>query len=124
MMKFIKHCFLWLLVLPLTNVWAMPACCLRHAVMAAPQQLSPGLPCKSSYKITTGTDHSFGYDIYQDGHLLVHQQFIPCVPGTKGFRKKKDAQRTALLVIQKIHRGIMPPTVSIKELRSMGILQQ
>lgn len=122
-MNLMNPFILFLLTLPVTNGWALPVSTLQHKMPVVQKQVSPPAKGKISYKISTAADHSFGYDIYQDGRLLVHQPVIPCVSGTRGFTKKTDAQKTALLVIQKIRRGIMPPTVSKNELQAIGVVQ-
>jgi hypothetical protein len=123
MMKLINPFILFLLTLSVTNGWALPVSTLQPNMPVVKQQVTPITNSKISYKITMATDHSFGYDIYRDGRLLVHQPVIPCVAGTKGFRNRSDAQKTALLVIQKIRHGIMPPTVSKNELQAIGVVQ-
>jgi hypothetical protein len=43
-----------------------------------------------------------------------------CVSST-GFKSKSDAKKVALLVMDKINKGIMPPTVTRDELKNLGI---
>ncbi len=74
-----------------------------------------------SYTIIPGAGQTFGYDIFLRGKLLVHQPMVPCVQGRKGFVKKEDAQKLALLVIGKIRKNIMPPTVTTDEMKQLGI---
>ena len=66
---------------------------------------------------------AWGYDIYMNGKLIVHQPHIPAIAGTKGFSSEEDARKTAALMALKIKNNIMPPTVSVKELDSLGILK-
>lgn len=73
------------------------------------------------YKIIKGTDNTYGYNISKNGKILIHQPSIPCVQGNKGFSKKKDAEKLALLMITKIRKGIMPPSVTERELQDLGI---
>ena len=61
----------------------------------------------------------FGYDIYQDSVVIIHQPIIPGLQGNKGFATKDDAQKVANLVVQKMEKGIMPPTISLHELDSV-----
>lgn len=65
--------------------------------------------------------HHYGYDIYINDRLLVHQPVVPGLPGKTGFERKKDAIRVAGLVIRKIKSGQMPPTVTKRELDSLNI---
>ncbi len=63
----------------------------------------------------------FGYDIFVDGRLMVHQPNIPAVMGNRGFSTEEDAAKTADLVMYKLKNNIMPPSVSVSELDSIGI---
>ncbi len=65
----------------------------------------------------------FGYDILMNGKAYVHQPNIPAVAGNNGFTTEKAARRTAELVANKIRRNIMPPTVDVHELDSIGALK-
>ena len=49
---------------------------------------------------------------------MIHQVSIPAMPGNNGFANKKVAASVAEPVMQKIKKGEMPPTTSIKELNS------
>ncbi len=74
-----------------------------------------------AYKIIPAEQNTFGYDILENNRPLVHQPSIPGLPGNKGFSKKEDAEKCARLVISKINRNLMPPTVTRKELDSLKI---
>ncbi|HXD78335.1 MAG TPA: DUF4907 domain-containing protein [Puia sp.] len=63
----------------------------------------------------------FGYEVSVHGKMLIHQASIPCVPGNNGFASETEAARVAGLVAEKIGRGIMPPMVTIQEMKSLGI---
>ncbi|HVT62828.1 MAG TPA: DUF4907 domain-containing protein [Legionellaceae bacterium] len=63
----------------------------------------------------------FGYDIYKDSILLIHQPIVPTVIGHKGFASKEDAYTAAKLVISKLEHGIMPPSITLTELDSLHI---
>lgn len=64
----------------------------------------------------------WGYRILESGNVLINQPHIPAVPGNSGFQTSEEAQQTADLAIYKIRKGIMPPTISVQELDSMGIV--
>ena len=64
----------------------------------------------------------FGYDIYVDNALKVHQPHIPAVSGNKGFTSEEKAKRAGEFVGNKFRNNIMPPSVSPKELDSLGVL--
>jgi hypothetical protein len=74
-----------------------------------------------SHKITAAPNQTFGYDIFLDSRLLIHQPSVPGLPGTQGFIRKTDAEKIATLVIKKIENGTMPPTITLKELDSLHI---
>lgn len=58
-----------------------------------------------------------------DSHVFIHQPSIPSIAGNKGFTTKEQAQRVASLVVYKLTHNIMPPSVTPKELDSLGILK-
>jgi len=65
--------------------------------------------------------NGYGYDILMDGKIYVHQPNIPALPGNNGFASEKQANLVANLVSHKIRNNIMPPTVEVRELDSLGI---
>jgi len=73
------------------------------------------------YQITGNSRTGYGYDIYKRGNLLIHQSTIPCITGKKGFVTSKDAATIASLVLQKIRNGIMPPTLTVHDLKVSGV---
>jgi len=75
-----------------------------------------------SAKIFSNTDGSYGYDILKESKILIHQENIPGQAGLKGFQKKDDAKKVAVLVIKKLSQGKMPPTVSHEELQQLKII--
>jgi hypothetical protein len=54
---------------------------------------------------------------------MIHQLSIPAMPGNDGFKTKADATKVAQLVIDKIKKGEMPPTVSIEELKKLNVIK-
>jgi hypothetical protein len=75
-----------------------------------------------SYKIIDGANGTYGYDIYRDGRLMVHQPTVPGMPGNDGFATKGAAEKVAGLVTQKIQKGQMPPTVNEAEMKKLKAL--
>lgn len=63
----------------------------------------------------------WGFDILNDGKPMIHQPHIPAVSGLKGFESREQAEAAGRLMMDKIKNGIMPPTISVDELDSMGI---
>lgn len=74
-----------------------------------------------SYKIIAGEQHTFGYDILNHGRPLIHQPTVPALAGNKGFATKEDARKVARLVIQKINKNGMPPSVTPEEMAALNI---
>lgn len=63
----------------------------------------------------------FGYQILENGKLVIDQQNIPAVQGLKKFKTREEAQRLGNHVKSLIERGIMPPTVTLNDLDSLYI---
>jgi hypothetical protein len=72
-----------------------------------------------TYQIIENPNHTYGYDVYANGKLLIHQPTIPAVAGNTGFTTKKTAEAVAGLVLKKIQKGEMPPTVTVEEMRKL-----
>ncbi len=69
------------------------------------------------------TIKGWGYDIYADGALYIHQPHIPAVPGNKGFQSAQKAETAGNFAVYKIRNNIMPPSISVQELDSLGVLK-
>lgn len=78
---------------------------------------------KLTHKIIDAPGKTYGYDISADGRLMIHQSSIPGMPGNKGFTKKADAEKVAQLVIGKIKKGEMPPTVTVEEMKKLKVIK-
>ncbi|MFC0183057.1 protein of unknown function [Pseudarcicella hirudinis] len=68
------------------------------------------------------TETGWGYDVYVNGKMKVHQPHIPVVTGLNGFKSRRDAKAVGKLVKQKIRKGLIPPSVSRKELDSLKVV--
>ena len=75
-----------------------------------------------SYTIISAPNNTWCYDIYKDKKLFIHQPSIPAVPGNEGFKTKAEAEKVAKLVIEKIKKGEMPPSVTIEEMKKLKVL--
>jgi hypothetical protein len=75
----------------------------------------------TTYHIISSAENSFGYEIQIQDKVIIRQLSIPGTPGIKGFDKKEDAEKVAALVIIKMRRGIIPPTIEKKELDSLKV---
>lgn len=64
----------------------------------------------------------WGYDVLEGNTLRIHQPHIPAIQGNHGFKSEYDAEKAANRVIEKLDHNIMPPTLSVDELRELGVL--
>ena len=62
---------------------------------------------------------SWGYDIVVNGRRYIHQPEIPAVTGRRGFDREAQARKIGEMVVDKIRKGIMPPSVSAEEVREV-----
>ncbi|MFC1734377.1 DUF4907 domain-containing protein, partial [candidate division KSB1 bacterium] len=65
----------------------------------------------------------WGYDIYINGKLYIHQPHIPAISGNRGFNSESDAKKTAAYICTKIDKTQSLPSVTIYELDSLGVLK-
>jgi Domain of unknown function (DUF4907) len=84
---------------------------------------SPNASTNLSYKVINAAQHTYGYDVFTDGTLTIHQTSVPALPGNEGFKTREAATKVALLVIEKIKKGEMPPTVSIDEMTKLSVIK-
>ena len=75
-----------------------------------------------TYKIIDAPEHTYGYDVFAEGRMMIHQTSVPGLPGNEGFKTKDDATKVALLVIEKIRKGDMPPTISTNEMKTLHVI--
>jgi len=66
----------------------------------------------------------WGYDIYKDGKIYVHHNGVPAISGNSAFETEEKAMRAANFVVNKIIMGVIPPSVTIEELDSLGVLSE
>ncbi len=67
-------------------------------------------------------DSGWGYDIYINSKIFIHQPLIPAVQGRFVFRTADDARKTAAFVVQKLLKNEGLPAVTVEELDSLGVL--
>jgi len=85
------------------------------------QQKNPYADAKITARIIPSANKTFGYDILVNGKTLVHQPNMPGLPGNDGFTTKEKAKTVADFVVKKIRNNEMPPTVTIEDLKKMGV---
>jgi hypothetical protein len=75
-----------------------------------------------TYIIISSENKTWGYDIYMGKRLFIHPPCVPGLPGNEGFKTKADAEKVGRLVIEKIKKGEMPPTVTIEEMKKIKVI--
>ena len=109
---FLQVCFCCLLLLAVTG----PLMAQKKATSApAVQQAAPAF----TYKIIPAANGTYGYDIYADSKLKIHQPAIPAMPSNDGFKTKAAAEKVAGLAISKMKKGESLPTISPEELTKL-----
>jgi len=113
-------------------------CCMSMTMLFAQAPSAPAQPdstaakfpaasgyanTKLTHKIIDAPKHTYGYDVFADGRLMIHQTSAPALPGNEGFKTREEATKVALLVIKKIKKGEMPPTISIDEMKKLGVVK-
>ena len=83
-------------------------------------QMSNG--SKITYNIIPSINNTFGYDILIDGKITIHQISIPGMSGRNGFRTKSDAAKVVEFIITKMKKGIMPPSITVDEMKKMNLI--
>lgn len=76
-----------------------------------------------TFKIIDSKEKTWGYQIFVEGSMMINQPNKPGLPGNAGFKTQEQAQKVAELVISKIKKGQMPPTVTIDELKELGVTE-
>ena len=76
---------------------------------------------KLTARIIEAPNGTFGYEVLSDGKLFVRQTNVPGRPGNNGCPKREQAEKLSALVIEKIQRGEMPPTMTQDELKTLGL---
>jgi hypothetical protein len=78
-------------------------------------------PSDTTYRIISSTNNTYGYEILINKKTFIRQLNIPGRPGLNGFRRKRDAEKVAQLVLKKLANGIMPPSIEKAEMRKLKI---
>ncbi len=89
--------------------------------MSQKKMESPASNSKLTVKTYKNEDSGWGYDILANDKPYIHQPHIPAVPGIRGFSTEEKAMKAAEFVISKIKKGAGMPTISVKEMDSLGV---
>ena len=71
------------------------------------------------YEIIQSNFGGYGYQIIKEGKLYINQPNIPAIQGNSGFSSKKDAEKVAAYLIQKLEQQSDLPTITKGELDSL-----
>lgn len=72
------------------------------------------------YFIIKSDSTGYGYSIYADGNLFIQQTTIPALSGNRGFTDRKKAEKCAKLVMRKLKKGEMPPSITSNEIKKIN----
>jgi|GEM_PF-581836 len=86
-------------------------------------ETNPYANAELTIMIIPAPNNTYGYNITMEGRTLIHQPNAPALPGVEGFKTREDAQKVAEFVVQKIRTNVFPPSVSVAELDSLGVLR-
>ncbi len=73
-------------------------------------------------EIIPAPNKTWGYDIFIENRLFIHQTSVPGMPGNEGFKTKEGAAKVAAFVVAKIKKGEVPPTVTAEDLKKLNAL--
>ena len=76
---------------------------------------------KITARIIEAPNGTFGYEVLSNGKLFVRQTNLPGRPGLNGCPTREHAEKFSALVMEKIQRGEMPPTVTAEDLKAFGL---
>lgn len=79
-------------------------------------------PSEITYQVIPSSNQTWGYNVYTNKKLIIHQPVIPGISGNEGFKTKEGASKVAELVIKKMKRGEMPPTITKEELQKLNAI--
>ncbi len=76
---------------------------------------------KDDYTIKTfkADASGWGYDIYKNGKVTIHQPNIPAIDGNFSFKSEEEAKKIAKLVVEKLKNNVFPPSLTKEEVESV-----
>lgn len=83
---------------------------------------SPRLSGKYQIKTYLTDSLGWGYTILEGTKVVVNQPHIPAIQGLKGFSSEARAMRAGEEVAFKLEQGIVPPTLTIGELKAIKVI--
>ncbi len=111
-----KFCFLFFMIIFLLS------CGSEQSQKTTDQQtVSEGLDTITTRVIPI--EDGWGYEVLINNKVYVNQTIIPAISGKYAFGEYQDARKTAAFVVQQMMQNVIPPTVSVEELDSLGVLK-
>jgi hypothetical protein len=84
------------------------------------EHINPYKTSSVSVETFCNPDSTWGFDIFLDGKLFIHQEIITS-GNSAGFKTEQDAVKSAGAVIRKIRSNSIPHTLTVQELDSLGV---
>ena len=78
---------------------------------------------KDSFSLSTfrlESNEGFGYDILNNNHIIIHQEFIPALEGKQLFRSREEAMAIGNAVLKKIENKQSPSITKEEVLQLLG----
>jgi hypothetical protein len=93
----------------------------QQSVIQAPDTEQPTVVEMRIEVQTYKQESGWGFDVVVNDVKYVHQPYIPVIEGNHPFASEDDAVRTGELMKQKILGNVIPPTITLDELRILNI---
>ena len=72
-----------------------------------------------TYIVSNSPRNTFGYDIFLNGRLYIHQETVPALQVCQGFKNRVSAAKSAMLVIEKLKNGEYYPVLTLAEIKKI-----
>lgn len=79
------------------------------AITTQAQQATSATGQNFTYKIITAANHTFGYDIYNNGKLIAHQPIVPGKAGLNGYATQQEATSAAVKAVEAKNHPVLAP---------------
>ena len=77
---------------------------------------------KLTFKVIESPNETYGYDIYADDRLVIHQPNVPGTNSTDGFKTRQAAGKVAKLIVDKLREG-KSASISVKEMKELNAIE-
>jgi hypothetical protein len=76
---------------------------------------------KCYFKLVGSNENGWMYQIYWNEEMIIDQDVIPAAGGMQKFSSYGDAKRTAELVLAKLKKTNVLPSISLQDLDSLNV---